>query len=48
VTIPASTGEPYSMSVKRTSAIATIDWAIRASCIASRIRGSHGTARSAR
>jgi hypothetical protein len=34
--------------VKRTIAMATIDWAIRAIIIAARIRGSHGTARRAR
>ena len=48
VTAPASDGEWYSVSVKRTSAMLTIDCEIRARIIEVRIRGSHGTLRSAR
>ena len=45
---PAGDGEWYSVSVNRTIAMLTIDWAMRARSIEARIRGSHGTLSSAR
>jgi amino acid transporter len=48
VTSPVSAGESYSSRVKRTSATPTIDWAIRASCIETRIRPRPGTVSRAR
>jgi hypothetical protein len=48
VTTPVSAGEWYSARVNRTSVTPTIDWAIRLSCIETRIRGSPGTASRAR
>ena len=48
VTSPASAGESYSASVKRTIATLTIDWAMRAICMPSRTRPSEGTRSSAR
>jgi len=48
VTMPASPGEWYSASVKSTSPMLSIDWAVRAICIETSSRPRVGTCRRAR